>query len=143
LIEGVPEKASNEIGRQNTLLNFLMRWIRDWKEANAKDQVSMIRDVVTILSFVGFPIWLTHLKAFANVDVFLGLLGIFYVLGAALVYMAILYIGNKIIFRRLNLKPGILAISVVILKVTFAIALFIPYGMLASYFWHQVILGGW
>lgn len=99
MAEDVPESNNNEIGR-NTPLNFSKRWITDWKKADAKDQVSMIRDLITLLGLVGVPIWWPNLKALASIDTFFIVLGILYFLVATLVYMAILYVGYNFISSR-------------------------------------------
>lgn len=77
----------------NTIFNLPKRWIRDWKAADSKDQVSMIRDLLTIFGVPSVLIIVSGLKKFNNPDIminaFLITCYIVYTLTTLLIYAII------------------------------------------------------
>lgn len=121
----------------NTIWTLPKRWVRDWKKANSKDQVSMIRDVLTILGIPSLTIIWPYLKDIDSISLILWTFFIIYALFTTMLYMSVPGIILWVIHKYVRLEPLKILLSVLI--VLLALILIFPFGQYSRKIWEYLI----
>ncbi|NOJ73178.1 hypothetical protein [Paenibacillus alvei] len=121
----------------NTIWTLPKRWIHDWKKANSKDQVSMIRDVLTIFGIPSLTIMWPYLKKIDSINIVLWTLFIIFSLFSIMVYILLPSTALWLIHKYVRLKPVKIFLSVFI--VLLALILLMPYSQFSRRVWEYLI----